>query len=1258
MRRLRLLLILPLLPLAAVGYLFAAGEPLRGDVDRDGSITSVDALAILSYVVGKPLPEGQAVMPNGDNNDDGQVTAIDALIALSYTVGKDVTQFPIGKPIELVHTIDVDPPTAFVLVGQTAQLTATVKDSAGTVMAGKTVTWTSSDSSVVSVSAAGVVTAKALGLARITASVASKKGTAQVEGDSLVPATISAGGAHTCALTTAGAAFCWGSNASGQLGDGSTADRSTPTAVSGNRTYKTISAGGNHTVALATNGAAFAWGAGWVLGTGNGSGSAVPVSVAGGRTYTAVSAGRRHTVALTATGAAYAWGIASVGSLGDGGTDTDRTSPYPVTGGIAFAAVSAGLDYTVALDSAGNAYGWGLNDRGQLGTGNTSSRNAPTKVQGTQTFRAISAGTAHTVALSTTGEAFAWGDNYYMQLGDGTSTPRSAPVKVNGGLTFRTVSAGSNHTVALSSSGVGYAWGGNYPDGMLGTGLLSSESVGTPHRLAGSHAFRSVDAGSFHTVAVSHGGALYAWGSNAKGQVGDGTTSAQRTPVPVGGAMQGAGFGIAALPAVNLRQGNSGQIAVHLTRRGGFSGVVTFSLDGVPAGVTATFSPASLSGGATSTTLTLTAPASASASKATLVIRASAPGALDSEAQVRLTVYTDLLAVGALSAGATHTCGLTSKGQAWCWGSNGYGAIGLGVEPVNEATALYANPMPVAGAHAFQAISSGDRHTCALTEAGKAYCWGDNAEGQLGDGTKTTRYAPVAVATTQTFKAISAGGKHTVALTTAGAVYAWGNNDVGTFGDNTQTGSPTPKAVASGQTFVAIDAGNTHTLALDGTGRAWAWGWGRQAHTDLTKTYNLKPVALGMNVPDTGSWKGARDLRFVQVSAGATRNVGLTADGKAWEWGDETITDASATYGFTPVVVPAAAAFVAVSAGGGSILAIANDGTLYFWGGYAIDSGCTLDQVMQGTCREKTFSAATPRSFGEAVSISAGAQHAVAFGPNGLQYGWGNNSAGQLGDGTRTDRQSAVAQPVDYTVNLPPGVIIEIGKEVSVPITVTRSGGFSSTGVGFGGDVALTFNPTTGVTGTLSPSTITAAGSQSSILTVNATESAPTTGSLQVGSTSSGMAARSANMAMRTTLPMPTGTLNLDCGTSGAMPRLPGKYYCLEYEGARAPFTVANELHLPAGQWWVEHTFEVCVQWDATAAQARGRYKGGLTGQPSTTAWGDWGVIVKRDGTRDFSPQGRLIYTKMLDPQTRGLFFNETSKTFVNWNFVPGSCPW
>jgi len=238
---------------------------------------------------------------------------------------------------------------------------------------------------------------------------------------------ISAGVAHTCGLA-GGKAYCWGKGKEGQLGDGTGDDRKRPVAVKGGKSFVAISAGGDHSCAVSSAGKAYCWGDGFSgqLGFGAQDQQLEPVDVSGDQKFERIAAGGKHTCALAASGKAYCWGANENGQVGDG-SKSDRSSPAAVGTGATFTDISAGANHSCGLTAGGEVFCWGENRNGQLGDGTKNDRNKPVAVVGGQGFASVSAGEGVSCAMTRAGEALCWGRNDRGQLGDGTTTPRGTP---------------------------------------------------------------------------------------------------------------------------------------------------------------------------------------------------------------------------------------------------------------------------------------------------------------------------------------------------------------------------------------------------------------------------------------------------------------------------------------------------------------------------------------------------------------------------------------------------------------------------------------------------------------------------------------------------------------------------------------------------------------------------------------------------------------------------------------------------------------
>lgn len=351
---------------------------------------------------------------------------------------------------------------------------------------------------------------------------------------------LSLGYFHTCALTVAGGVKCWGDDFYGELGDGGAeTQRLVPTDVPGlGSGVIAIAAGSFHACALMDDRSVLCWGSNskGQLGDGTTTTRRTPTRVVGLAPAIAIAAGDSHTCAVTLGGAVSCWGANGAGQVGDG-TTTDRLVPTQVLGLDSGAtAVSAGVGHTCALVHAG-AKCWGANWQGELGDGTTTPRTSPVGVVGlSHDVTAISAADDHTCALVAGGSPYCWGRNDAGEIGDGTTHVRLAPVPVSGFTSgVPRIAAGgggdrgSAHTCAITKGSV-WCWGAN-DHGQVGDGSTVDRTL--PTVTQGLVAPVEVGAGGGHTCAITSTREVACWGWNGEGQLGDGTTTDRSTPAAV-----------------------------------------------------------------------------------------------------------------------------------------------------------------------------------------------------------------------------------------------------------------------------------------------------------------------------------------------------------------------------------------------------------------------------------------------------------------------------------------------------------------------------------------------------------------------------------------------------------------------------------------------------------------------------------------------------------------------------------------------------
>lgn len=540
---------------------------------------------------------------------------------------------------------------------------------------------------------------------------------------------LAAGNMHTCALLSSGGVTCWGRNAYGQLGDGTTKEKLTPVDVVGLESNVTaLTAGYDHTCAVLNTGSVQCWGRNdqGQLGNSTINASATPVNVknlsVGVRV---IAAAAMHTCVITNANDVKCWGDNATGQLGDG-TTADRNSPTTVAGLTnAGNALATGVWHTCVAINDGSVSCWGWNGAGQLGEGAFPTRLSPVDVVGLSNVSTVTAGGAHTCALLTSGGAKCWGKNFYGQLGDNTGDGRMTPVDVSGlSSGVGQLAAGAMHSCALTTTGAVKCWGRN-AEGQLGNNDTVSSQ--TPVDVVGlSSGVTALTAGDYHTCVVI-GGGVRCWGQNDYGQVGDGTTTNRSTSVEV----ISPGSGVSALAGGlwhTCAVIDGGGVQCWGKNDNGQLGDGTTTNHPTPVTVSG------LSG------VTAIAAGSWHTCAVTSVGEVKCWGRHPSGQA--LTIPTDVVGVSevrALGAGKYHTCALTNNGAVKCWGGNIYGQLGNGT--MTDSSSV----VEVAGlSSGITALAGGELHNCAVAGSGGMKCWGSNHEGQLGDGT-TWRTTPVTV---------------------------------------------------------------------------------------------------------------------------------------------------------------------------------------------------------------------------------------------------------------------------------------------------------------------------------------------------------------------------------------------------------------------------------------------------------------------------------------------------------------------------------
>ena len=689
------------------------------------------------------------------------------------------------------------------------------------------------------------------------------------------------------------------------------------------------------------------------------------------------------TLQVVTGGTVWAWGNNGSGQLGDG-TFVNHAIAEPVSGITSVVAVAAGGFHSLALKSDGTVWAWGSNSNGQLGDGTFNFHPTPNQVPGLTGIIAIAAGQSHSLALRNDGTVWAWGFNANGQLGDNTTLQKLSPVAVttSGGLTGVTaIAAGSNHSLAIKTGGSVWAWGQN-ANGQVGDGTTVQKLVPTQISLTtcAAGAATAVAGGFSHSLAVV-GGTVCAWGSNGNGQLGDNTTTQRTAPVATSTLT-----GVTAVSAGNnhsLALKSDNTVWAWGANFFGSLGDTTTIEQHTPVQSVGVTGAVEIAAGSGYSVARLSSPVD---SLLTWGVEGALGDGISNIRPVPLQISGFSANVTQASAGGSHTLALLNTGTVMGLGGNGAGQLGDGTTTRRLA------PVAVSGLTNITAIAAGSSHNLARKNDGSVWAWGNNNNGQLGNNTTTQQMVPVQVLGVggtgflTNVVGISASGtnNHSLAVNNTGVVYAWGLNNTGQLGDGTTTQRTTPVVVSGlSGTFTAVSAGNNHSLALRNDGTVWAWGSNNNGQLGIG-TIDFTAHSTPVQVPGlTG---------VVAISAGSQSSLALKSDGSVWGWGN------GGDPNFSPQPTPTEnqdlPAVLSLAAGSGYELFTIQIGSVKWVGGWGNNNNGQLGNGtfnFSGPSPSLGFAGKTPGS------ISAN-NHSLAVMTDGTLWGWGNDNNGQLGD--------------------------------------------------------------------------------------------------------------------------------------------------------------------------------------------------------------------------------------------------------------------
>ena len=639
-------------------------------------------------------------------------------------------------------------------------------------------------------------------------------------GDERTAKSVNFGEKYTCAILDDNSLKCWGDNRYGQLGylttDDNFRDAPEPVDLGGaERSAKTISTGPRHACAILDDDSLVCWGQNdnGQLGDGTIVDKNTPTTVLLGqdRTAKAISTGEKHTCAILDDNSLKCWGRNNNGQLGIGSSSNNDNCGGRLVCKKSPTVVDLGSDKTAKrINSSGNRTCaildddslkcWGNNEKLSLGNDNLQDIFAPgdkIDLGDERTAKKVilgSHGSRNTCAILDDDSLKCWGSNTYGQLGNGETTERHEPVSIElgEGRTVKTVSVELGYICAILDNDSLVCWGRNH-QGQLGDGNSNYRYPPTPLHFEANRYAQKV-AIEHHSCAILNDDSLVCWGENDYGQLGDDTRIDRHIPTPVhlGLSAKAIALGRQHTCAILL---DDESLKCWGDNEDGRLGDGTTVGRNIPTLV-------DLGGNATAQ---------------------------------------------AISAGLSHTCAILDDYTLKCWGNNTSGQLGDGTNaPKNTPTLV-----DLGGGATAKAISAGLSHTCAILDDDTLKCWGNNASGQLGDGTNISKNTPtlVSLGGSATAKKISVGAAHTCAILNDDTLKCWGYNEFAQLGDISLTSRNVPTDVVLGQnrTVKAISAGHSHTCAILDDDSLWCWGKNDRGQLNVINEFRIQPIPTPVN---------------------------------------------------------------------------------------------------------------------------------------------------------------------------------------------------------------------------------------------------------------------------------------------------------------------------------------------------------------------------------------------------------------------------
>lgn len=635
--------------------------------------------------------------------------------------------------------------------------------------------------------------------------------------------------------------------------------------------------------------------------------------------------------------------------------------------------ISSGSDHVCGISNNDRAYCWGSNEYGQLGNNSTANSAIPIEVSrgvmSTESVKQITSGRRHTCAVDFNDKAYCWGNNDYGQLGNNSTNSSSMPVAVSQGNMpagqVKQLISSYSHTCAIASNDNVYCWGIN-SSGQIGnnstTNSLTPATVSQGVMPVG--VIKQLAVGSRQTCVIASDNKVYCWGDNGEGQLGNGSNTDSLIPVLVS---------LGAMPAGAVKQitsSGASVCAIASDDKGYCWGYNDYGELG-----NNTYVPSNLP---------------------VAVLQGAMPVGV----------------IKKITLGNYHACAIASDDRLYCWGGGDYGQLG------NNTYDNSAIPIAVSqGASStglVKQITAGYYHTCVIASDDKSYCWGYNYYGQLGHGHDYLEPTPTNVSngvmSPGTIKQLAAGNYHTCAIASDDRAYCWGSNGSGLLGNNSTTGSPVPVAISQGVMpagiIKQISAKDDHTCVIASNDKPYCWGSNEYGELGNNSTTDSSvPVAVSQGVMPTGAVK--------QLALAAYHTCAIASNDKVYCWGENSFNqlgNGTTTDSHIPVEVSQGAmpagAIKQITAGYYNTCVIASDDKVYCWGynNYGqLGTGNTTAAPVPVAVAQGAIPA------GAIKQLSSGVYHACVIASDDKPYCWGYNYHGQLGINSTTDNLVPIA---------------------------------------------------------------------------------------------------------------------------------------------------------------------------------------------------------------------------------------------------------